>query len=259
MSPTPYNNAFKEESNLPKFDFSHHRAAGMAFLPQDNRLILASIAPSIPGARVPRCRTRLHSAWLLSINGTPVYTLAEVHQVFHNLSLSRPALCILLFAHPEISNGLSNKGLPLLRCNQIPQLSIDQLSNHWTSTLHPPPDLPKAPSWDIVINGNVWNVVTKVMKLTQGKLMKQDDWPIGTNLNTSNLTSMTNSLCSGTQLLRKMNQLYFTLFGRMWLRNLMGARKLDVFVTGLLIPARYGSLTTHMQTASTELARASSM
>jgi hypothetical protein len=43
-------------------------------------------------------------------------------------------------------------------------------------TLHPPPNLPKAPRWDIVIDGDVRNVVTKVMKLTWGELMKEDDW-----------------------------------------------------------------------------------
>ncbi len=57
MSLTPYNDAFKEELDLHKFDFSHHRAAGMAFLPQDNRLILASMAPSTLGARVPHWHT----------------------------------------------------------------------------------------------------------------------------------------------------------------------------------------------------------
>jgi hypothetical protein len=91
-------------------------------------------------------------------------------------------LCILLFAHPKLSHGLSNKGLPLLHRNQIPQLNIDQLSNRWSLTLQPSPDLPKAPTWDIVIDGNVWNVITKVMKLTWGKLMKQDNW---TNWNES--------------------------------------------------------------------------
>jgi hypothetical protein len=176
MTPTPYNEAFEEELDLRKYDFSRHRAAGMIFLPQDDWLILASMAPSTPGARVPRWHTRLHGVWLLSINGTPVHTLAAVHQVFHDLSLSRTASCILLFAHSELSHGLSNKCLPLLHHNQIPQLSIDQLSNRWTSTLQPPPDLPKAPTWDIVIDGDVWNVITKVIKLTWGKLMKQDNW-----------------------------------------------------------------------------------
>jgi hypothetical protein len=53
LSPTPYNDAFGEELDLQKFDFSRHRAAGMAFLPKDNRLILANMVASTPGARVP--------------------------------------------------------------------------------------------------------------------------------------------------------------------------------------------------------------
>jgi hypothetical protein len=81
----PYNNAFKEEMDLRTLNISRHRAAGMIFLPQDDQLILASMTPSTPGARVPRWRTRLCGAWLLSVNGTPVHTLAEAHQVFHNL------------------------------------------------------------------------------------------------------------------------------------------------------------------------------
>jgi hypothetical protein len=176
MSPTPYNNAFEEELNLQTLDISHHRAAGMMFLSQDDWLILVSMAPSTPGARVPRWRTRLHGTWLLSVNGTPVHTLAEAHQVFHDLYLRNAASCILLFSHPGISHGLSNKGLPLLCRDQIPQLSMDQLSDRWTPTFQPPPIGPKSPTWDVVIDGNVRNVVTKVMKLTRGKLMKQDDW-----------------------------------------------------------------------------------
>ena len=72
MSPTPYNDAFKEELDLRKVDFSQHRAAGMTFLPQDNQLILASMVPSTLGACVPRWCTQLWGAWLLSVNGHPV-------------------------------------------------------------------------------------------------------------------------------------------------------------------------------------------
>ena len=87
--------------------------------------------------------------------------------------------CTLLFAHPEISHGISNRDLPLLRCDQISQLNIDQLSDRWTpkASLTPVlPDLPKTLTYDIVTDGDVRNMVTKVMKLTRGKLMKQTDW-----------------------------------------------------------------------------------
>jgi hypothetical protein len=36
--------------------------------------------------------------------------------------------------------------------------------------------LKKAPPYDIIKDGNVLNYVTKVMKLTRGKLLQQDDW-----------------------------------------------------------------------------------
>ncbi len=146
------------------------------FLPQDNRLILASMTPSTPGAGIPHWGTRLRGAWLISVNGTLVHTIAETHQVFHDLYLNNNASCILLFAHPELSHGLSNKGLSLLHRDQIPQISINQLSNRWTSPCPTPDNAPKHPTYNVVINGNVRNVITKVMKLTRGKLMKQDDW-----------------------------------------------------------------------------------
>jgi hypothetical protein len=54
LSPIPYNDAFKEILDLQKFNVSRHRAAGLTFLHQDGQLVLASMAPSTPGARVPR-------------------------------------------------------------------------------------------------------------------------------------------------------------------------------------------------------------
>jgi hypothetical protein len=176
MSPTPYNDAFEELMDLRKFNCTHHRTAGMSFLPQDNRFILAFMAPSTPGACIPRWRTRLRGAWLLSVNGTPVHSITDVQQAFHSLSISWASSCALLFAHPKISHGLLNRGLPLFCRDQFTQLSINQLSNRWTPKLTPPPDLPMAPTWDIVIDGDIRNVVTKAMKLIREKLMKQDDW-----------------------------------------------------------------------------------
>jgi hypothetical protein len=96
--------------------------------------------------------------------------------VFHDLYLNNAASCVLLFAHPELSHSLSNKGLPLLCCDLISQISINQLSDRWTPPCPTPDNAPKHPTFNVVIDGNVRNVITKVMKLTQGKLMKQDDW-----------------------------------------------------------------------------------
>jgi hypothetical protein len=166
LSPIPYNDAFEEAIDLHKFNFTQHRSAGLSLLQQDNRLILASMVSSTLGAHIARWRTRLQGAWLLSVDGTPVMTLSDIQQTFHDLLLRQAAKCILLFAHPEISHGLPNKGISLLCCNQISQLNIDQLNNQWTPKPTPPPVLPQAPNYNIVIDGDVRNVVTKVMKLT---------------------------------------------------------------------------------------------
>jgi len=57
----------------------------MAFLPQYNRLILANMVALTPGTRLACWQTRLRGAWLLTINGNPVQTLTDVHDVFDNL------------------------------------------------------------------------------------------------------------------------------------------------------------------------------
>jgi hypothetical protein len=259
MSPTPYNDAFEEELDLRKFNFSRHRTAGMTFLPQDNRLILASMVQSTLGACVPCWRTQLQGAWLLSINDNPVQTLVDVHKAFHDLSLSQQASCILLFAHPEISHGISNKGLLLLCCDLILQLSIDQLSDCWTPQSQHPPVLPTTPTWDILIDGDVWNVVTKVMKLTRGKLIKQDDWTEWNESEHLQLNQYDNNSCLEIQFVRTTNRLFSTSFGHTLLKNSMGERKLVVFATDLLVLDRSRSLTTLMPTALTEWAHAYSM
>ncbi len=53
---------------------------------------------------------------------------------------------------------------------------MNQLSNCWTPPCTTPDDAPKHPTYNLVIDGNVRNVITKVMKLTREKLMKEDDW-----------------------------------------------------------------------------------
>jgi hypothetical protein len=107
----------------------------------------------------------------------PRYTPSQTHIRCFKISISKMPLCArYFFAHPKISHGLLNKGLPLLHHNQIPQLNIDQLSDRWAPQFQPPSIFPTTPTYDVVLDGDVRNVVTKVMKLTRGKLMKQDDW-----------------------------------------------------------------------------------
>jgi hypothetical protein len=84
--------------------------------------------------------------------------------------------CLLLFSHPDISHGLSRQGVPLLQRDQLPQTTIDMLSDRWA--LHPDidTDLIRRADPAPVDDGGVLNVGTRVMKLTRGKLMKQPDW-----------------------------------------------------------------------------------
>jgi hypothetical protein len=245
LSPTPYNDAFDEVLDLRKFDFSRHRAAGMAFLPQDNRLILANMVASTPGARIACWRTRLCGAWLLSINDNPVHTLTDVHNIFNNLSLSLTQSCTLLFACPEISQGISNKGLPLIRRDQISQLNIDQLSDRWTPKASLPPvlpDMPKTPTYDIVTDGDVRNImVTKVMKLTRGKLMKQTDWSDWNESEHLQLDQYDKQFMFGDPVPVEDESAIFHLVWTMSLRNSTDARKLIASMTDPPALARYKS------------------
>ena len=50
VSPDPFGSAFEEELDLRKFNFDNHQTAGLCFLEKDNRIYLASMAPSTPGA-----------------------------------------------------------------------------------------------------------------------------------------------------------------------------------------------------------------
>jgi hypothetical protein len=50
VSPDPYGTAFEEELDIRKFDLQCHATAGLCFFEKDNRILLASMAPSTPGS-----------------------------------------------------------------------------------------------------------------------------------------------------------------------------------------------------------------
>ncbi len=82
VSPDPYGGAFEEELDLHKFDIATHCTAGLCFFEKNGRLLLASMAPSTPGMRVPQWRTHLQGAWLIEVNGTPVSSINGAHAIF---------------------------------------------------------------------------------------------------------------------------------------------------------------------------------
>jgi hypothetical protein len=79
----------------------------------------------------------------------------------------------------------------------------------------PTPVLSKAPNYDIVINGDVWNVVTKVMKLTWGKLMKQDDWTEWNGSEHLQLDQYDKQFMFGEPVIAENDSAIFTSSGRM--------------------------------------------
>jgi hypothetical protein len=103
LSPDPYGHTFEEQLDLRQWDLDKHRSTGLRFIIKNNRMILASMDKSTPGACIAKWRTLICGAWLQSINGTTVSSLADIHQVFQSLSNNNAALCTLTFSHPDIS------------------------------------------------------------------------------------------------------------------------------------------------------------
>jgi hypothetical protein len=81
----------------------------------------------------------------------------------------------LLFSHPELWQDNSNKDLPIISSAPFSQQTHDQINRRWDFT-SVAEHLRKAPPYNIVGSGDVLNYVTRVMKLTCGKLLRQDDW-----------------------------------------------------------------------------------
>jgi hypothetical protein len=123
VSPDPYGTAFKEEFDLWKFDLHCHTTAGLCFFEKNNHILLASMAPSTPGAQIPWWRTRLWGAWLIQIDDTLVESISDAKAVFASLSSSNSQHSTLLFSHPEITPDISNQGLPVMSTSDFSQFT----------------------------------------------------------------------------------------------------------------------------------------
>jgi hypothetical protein len=175
MSPCPYFDTFEKEIDLRKFDLGKHRTAGLGLAQVDGRLFLVGMAPSTPGAKVQRWRTCIKGAWLIKVGDTPVLTITKAQLAFQRLQNNGTSRGILLFSHPEIRPDLTHDSIPIVSSAPFHQQVHDQLNRHWeldTVAEY----LRKAPPYKLVKDGNVLNVTTKVMKLTRGKLIHQEDW-----------------------------------------------------------------------------------
>lgn len=175
MSPDPYHEAFEESIDLRRFDLLQHRTAGLCLAHSNGRLFLGGMTPSTPAAKIPRWRSRLKGAWLIKIGHHTVTSIAQAQEAFSQLVADGTSNITLLFSHPKIRQDISHDGLPIVSSAPFTQQIHDQMNNRWDfSTIAD--YLRTAPPYDIADSGNVLNYVTRVMRLTRGKLLQQDDW-----------------------------------------------------------------------------------
>ena len=104
-----------------------------------------------------------------------VWTIDDAQKAFEKLSASEAPSTHLLFAHPKIRPDISCRGLLIVSSEPFSLFTHAQLNDRWefsTVAAH----LQKTPTYDLVDSREVLNVVTRIMHLTRGKLLKQHDW-----------------------------------------------------------------------------------
>ena len=131
---------------------------------------------STPTAKMKDWQTRVKGAWLIKIGNVTASTITEAKTAFKTIIESGSTSVILLFAHPEVRPNLSHNGLPIVLLAPFSQATHDQLNNRWEfSTVANHLRLCR-PSHSTVVSCSIYNVITKIMKLTCGKLLKGPDW-----------------------------------------------------------------------------------
>jgi hypothetical protein len=148
-------------------------------------------------AKIPRWRSRIKGAWLIKIGDRTVTTLAEAHDAFQQLSCNGITTIPLLFSHPDIRQDISHDGLPIMSSAPFTQHIHDQLNHQW-DFLMVVDHLRKVRPYEIVESSNVLNYITRVMRLTRGKLTLQKTGPTGNTRSISSLTSMISKECLGS-------------------------------------------------------------
>ena len=175
MSPDPYFEAFEETIDLQKFNLHRHCTAGLCLAQSNDSLFLGGMAPSTPGSKIPHWRSQLKGAWLIKVCNNPVSSIMDVQTTFATAIASGFTFIPLLFSHPEIQHNISHDGLPIVSSAPFSQHVHDQMNKCWDFTTVAN-YLRKAPPYQVVEDGGVLNYVTRVMKLTRGKLLQQDNW-----------------------------------------------------------------------------------
>jgi hypothetical protein len=133
------------------------------------------MTPGSPGAKVDWWHVNLCGAWLIKVVPSEVSSISDAQAAFRALYDSGTPSATLLFSQPELQCDISNKGLPIVLSAPFSLQMHNQLNRQWDFTsvaeyLH------KVPPYKVVDSGDVLNYITRVMKLTHGKLLHQDDW-----------------------------------------------------------------------------------
>lgn len=161
LSPNPYYDAFKEQLDIRRWHPNDHPTAGLRLLEEDQRVIVVTMDPSTPAARIPRWRSRIKGAWLMQVRNSPIQTISDVRDALQRTHTRGNQFCELLLAHAELKDGLTQDG--------IQQINIDQLHTRFflNENFLTKQQVP------MVASGGVYNYVFS--KLTRGKLLKQPD------------------------------------------------------------------------------------
>jgi hypothetical protein len=166
---------------------------------------------------------------------------------------------ILLFSHPELRRDISNKGLLVVLLAPFLQQTHDQLNRRWDFTTVAE-YLRKAPPYKVVDSGDVLNYVTCVMRLTHGKLLRQDNW---CNWQASEFLQLdqydAQKMFGLPVAVESSKALSLILSGCMASRPLTAVRKPGVHAMGLHNQDKFGFSTRHTLTVSTRPALVCSM
>jgi hypothetical protein len=133
------------------------------------------MAPGTPGAKIPCWRSQLKGAWLIKVGNILISSIADAQDAFTMAIALGSPFVTLPFSHPEIRQDISHDGLPIVSSAPFSQQVHDQMNKRWDFTIVAN-YLQKEQPYRIAEDGDVLNYVTRVMKLTRGKLLQQDDW-----------------------------------------------------------------------------------
>lgn len=175
MSPDPYFESFEQQIDLRQFNLAKHSTAGLSLVEHDGRLHLTTMIPGTPAAKIKDWRSRVKGAWLIKIGTTLVTSVETAHDTLAAAINANKPIVTLLFAHPEVQPNLSHDGIPIVSSAPFTQAHHDQLNNRWEFSTVAEHLRTYRSDYPPIDSGGVFNVVTKVMKLTRGKLLKGPD------------------------------------------------------------------------------------